>query len=111
MADHELVNVTVNLQKPKRSPIVKTFRDLSSYSPNTLCSLLSQHRLSSLNQIFVTDNTNIQVNIFTEIFNKYINECAPLVTREIRKPFAPWINEHLRALIHEKHYTEKPRKR
>ncbi len=106
VADHELVTVTVNLQKPKRSPIVKTFRDLTDYSPNTLCSLLSQHR-RSLNQIFVTDDTNIQVNIFTEIFNKCINECAPLVTREVRRPFAPWIDEHLRALIRERNTTQK----
>ena len=101
VGDHELISVTVNLKKPKRPPIVKTFRDLSTYSSETLCSLLIQET-HVLNNIFTTDNVDTQVNIFTNVFNNCLDKCAPLVTRQVRRPFAPWINEHLRALIHER---------
>ncbi len=106
VADHELNTVSVNLQKPKRPPIVKTFRDLTSYSPDTLCSLLKQQS-HNLNKIFATDNTDTQGNIFTDIFNKCLNDCAPLVTREVRRPFAAWINEHLRTQIQVRNATRR----
>lgn len=101
VGDHELISVTVNLKKTKRPPVVKTFRDLTSYSSETICDLLTQET-QALNNIYITDNVDTQVNIFTSIFNNCLNKCAPLVTREVRRPFAPWMNEHLRALMHER---------
>ena len=101
VGDHEFISVTVNLKKTKRPPIVKTFRDLTSYSSETICDLLTKE-IQALNNIFTTDNVDSQVNIFTSIFNNCLNKYAPLVTKEVRRPFAPWINEHLRSLMHER---------
>ena len=106
VADHELISVTVNLKKPKRLPTVKTFRDLTTYSPETLCTLLRQQS-HILNRIFTTDNVDTQVNIFTNTFNNCLDKCAPLVTKEVKRPFAPWISEHLRALMRERDTAQK----
>ncbi len=59
-----------------------------------------------VNKIFATDNINTQVNILTNTFNNCLNYCAPLVTKELKRPFAPWINGHLRALMHERNTTQ-----
>ena len=48
---------------------------------------------SNLNNILETDDVNMQVEIFTETFNYCLNICAPTVTREITRPFAPWIGQ------------------
>lgn len=106
VADHELITVTVNFKKPKRPPTIKTFRDLTTYSPDLLSCLLKQQSYN-LNKIFTTDNVDTQVNIFTNIFNNCLDDCAPLTTKEVKRPFAPWIDENLRALMHERDTTQK----
>ncbi len=47
-------------------------------------------------QIFHTDNVDTQVNIFNDTFNQCLNTCAPLVTKVVRRPFAPWINNNVK---------------
>ena len=101
VADHELITATINLRKPKRQPVVKTFRDLSCYSPDTLCNLLKLEE-HNFNNIFMTDDANAQATIFTDVFNECLSVCAPLVTRELKRPFAPWIDENLKALMRER---------
>lgn len=39
VADHDLVTATIDIRKPKREPVFKTFRKLKNYSPESLCSL------------------------------------------------------------------------
>ena len=106
VADHELITVTLNLEKPKRLPCVKTFRDLSSYSPNIFQNLL-RNEGHNLRNIFMTDDVDSQVTIFTDVFNKCMNKCAPMVTREVKRPFAPWIDENLKALMSERNKIQK----
>ena len=65
------------------------------------CNLLLNHSYV-LNNILNTDNANLQVIILTETFNECLDQCAPIVTVEITRPFAPWIDENLRTLIAEK---------
>ena len=101
VADHELITVTVNLKKPKRTPTIRTFRELRSYTPDILCGLLLQD-VNNLNNIFKTDDVDKQVNIFTDSFSKCLNTSAPLTTKKVKRPFAPWIDNDLRSLIHEK---------
>ena len=104
VADHELVTATINLKKPKRAPVFKTFRDLRFYSSDTFCDLLRQES-TELDKIFATDNVETQVDIFTRCFTKCLNECAPLVNREIRRSSAPWINADLQGLMRERNIT------
>ena len=85
VGDHELISVTTDLRKPKRQPTVKTFRLLKHYSPEKLCNLLLSKRCS-LERIFKTDNVDIQVQLFTEHFINCTDICAPMVTKEIRRP-------------------------
>lgn len=100
IADHDLISMTVDVSKPKRQPIIRTFRHLGSYSKEMFCLRLLQNT-QDFNRIFNTDDVNTQVYIFTKYFIDCLNDCAPFVTKEIRRPFAPWMNDHIReAMIH-----------
>ncbi len=85
IADHDLISVTLDITKPKRRPIIKTFRQLKNYSPKILCSLLISE-VQTLNRIYTTDNVDTQVQIFNKVFSKCLDLCAPLVTQEVRRP-------------------------
>ncbi len=106
VADHELITVTINLQKPKRVSCLKTIRDLGNYSPYIFCNLLSSNELI-LNDIFKTDDVDIQVDIFTLVFNDCLDKCAPFIIKEVRRPPAPWINDDLRDLMVQRNNTQK----
>ncbi|MPC91757.1 hypothetical protein E2C01_086814 [Portunus trituberculatus] len=82
IADHDLVATTVNINKPKRSSVFKAVRDLHNYSSDTLCSLLTQQS-HILDNILKTDDIN------------NLTACAPMVTKEIRRPPAPWIDDSM----------------
>ena len=101
IADHEAIAVTLNMKKTKRSPIFKTFRCLRNYSKDILCNLL-MNEVSTLNSILNTDNVHNQVFILTNVLSKCIDTCAPLVTREIVRPPAPWISEDLKSSMRER---------
>ncbi len=63
IADHDLVSVVFNARKPRKLPVVQIFRNLKSYDKDTFCSLLLDNVLS-MNNIFLTDDVNKQVDIF-----------------------------------------------
>ncbi len=94
IADHDLISVTV-VTKPKRQPVKRTSRHLGGYCQFKLCSLLPESS-HDMNNILFTDDVNKQVELFTEVFIKCLDACAPIVTKEIKRPFAPWMNDDLR---------------
>ncbi len=98
IADHDLISIFVNISKPKRKPLMKTFRHLGSYSSDILCTLLLSESYT-LNQIMETDDVDLQINIFNDTFIRCLDKCAPVVTREINRPLAPWFNDDLRQAI------------
>lgn len=91
VGDHELISVTIDLHKPKRQPTVITFRQLKHYSPETFCNI----SFSQKEEIFKIDNVNVQVKLFTDHFMKYLGICAPVTTKVMKRPPAPWIAEDL----------------
>ena len=98
VGDHELLTTTINVRKERKPPIIRTFRSLRNYSQNNLCDLLLNDT-DALNYILCTDNVNDQVSIFTSIFMKCLNSCAPFVTKEIKRPYAPWIDDQIKEEI------------
>ncbi len=62
IADHDLIGIKVNLRKPKREPLMKTFRHLGSYNKDILCELLLS-KSYSLNQTLRTGDVNQQIRI------------------------------------------------
>ena len=100
VTDHEIISIIVNIHKPKKVPEIRTYRCRKNYSQNTFCELLL-NRCNVLNGILNTDDANLQVAIFSETFNECLDLCAPLVTREITRPFVPWISQKLRETIRE----------
>lgn len=105
VADHEAITVSVNLRKPKRLPIFKTFRCLKNYSQEKICSLL-MNEVNTLNGILNTDNAHNQTEILTSVLNKCVDSCAPLVTREIIRPPAPWISDDIKQNIKTRDYLQ-----
>ena len=93
IADHDLISVAIDVSKPKRSPVIRTFRHLGDYSKKKFCVNLLE-KTQDFNMILNTDDVNKQVDIFSANFIKCLNECAPLVTKEIKRPFAPWMNDY-----------------
>ena len=98
VGDHELLTITVNVRKEKRPASIRTFRSLTNYSQNTFCDFLLND-VDILNHILRTDNVNEQLSIFTSIFIKCLNLCAPFITKEIKRPYAPWIDDDIREAI------------
>ncbi len=60
----DLISVTVNVTKPKRQPVKRTFRHLGGYCKLKLCSLLLENS-HYINKILFTDDVNKQVGLFT----------------------------------------------
>ena len=106
VADHEQISFCINIKKPKREQVIKTFRCLKNYSAEILCNLLLDQTFV-LNTIFNTDDVNIQVGIFNNTFNNALDKCAPIVTREIKRPKAPWINDDLKLEMIERNEIQK----
>ena len=101
VADHDLISVTLDIAKSKRQPKIKTFRQLKNYSPEILCNLLITEG-ETLNKIYTTDNVDTQVQIFNEVLSKCLDLCAPLVTKEVKRPFAAWFTDDLKNLVQQK---------
>ena len=110
IADHEMVSILINIRKPEKKLEVRTYRCRKNYSPSIFCNLLL-NEFPILNNILNTDDANKQVKILTETFNCCLNECAPVVTREISRPFAPWIDHSLKSKIDEKNKLQLELKR
>lgn len=94
IADHDLTSITIDISKPKRLPVIKTFRHLGNYTKDYFCSTLLENS-EHFNMILFTDDVDKQVDIFTFNFIKCLDVCAPYVTKEIKRPFAPWMNDSL----------------
>ena len=106
IGDHELITLTANIAKPKRLPVIKTFRDLKTYSSDILC-LHILDEIQELQRIMTTDNVNEQVDVLTSVITRSLEKCAPLVTRKIRRPPAPWITNEIRDVMIARDLTHK----
>ncbi len=89
-----LISIVVDVSKLKRQPVIRTFHHLGNYSNDAFCSSRLQS-IHCFNRILLTDDVNTHVDIFTATFIDCLNECAPFVTKEVKRPFAPWMNDEL----------------
>ncbi len=106
IADHDLTSIIVDIRKPKKLPVVRTFRHLGNYNKDDFCLRLIQNS-ENFNMILDTDNVNTQVDIFTSTFIKCLDDCAPCVTKEIKRSFAPWMNDALKDAMNLRNETQK----
>ncbi len=91
----------VDVSKPKKQQVVKTFRLLSNYMKDNFCSFIVNES-HKLNEITLTDDVNAQMDIFNHIFVKCLDVHAPLVTKKIKRPLPPWMNANLSQAIVER---------
>ena len=106
IADHDLISVKINISKPKRETIYRTFRSMENYSQEAFCNLILEET-TTLNSILRTDDIDIQVDTFTEVFNNCLDKCAPKVTKKLKRPPAPWINEYVESEIKKRNNTQR----
>ena len=104
ISDHERISMKLKISKPKKHRIIKTFRHLGKYSVESFCQTLFS-KTHQFNDILLTDNVNNQIKIFNKIFTECLDYVAPFVTKEIRRPYAPWFNEDTRQAITNKNNT------
>ncbi len=98
IADHDLVSVVLNVRKPRKLPVVKTFRNMKNYDKDTFCSLLLDN-VHNMNNIFLTDDVNKQIDIFNDVFINCLNMCAPFVTRAVKGKPLPWMTDDIREVM------------
>ncbi len=77
----------INITKPKRLPVTRTARHLGGYSKENLCNALVAAE-PALRSIPLTDDVDTQVDILTSVFTSCLNQCVPVVTKVVNKPFA-----------------------
>ena len=65
----------------------------------------------SYNSYFNTDNVDSQVDIFINIFHRCLNACAPLVTKRVRRPFAPWMTDDIKSIMKKRNIKQRMLKR
>ncbi len=71
---------------------------MSAYSSDALCNAVPSH-VSEFDNIYRTDDVNSQITVLTSVLTHCLDECAPVVTIKITKPFAPWINTEIRSAM------------
>lgn len=95
IADHDMIISRINISKPKRIKVKKTFRSMATYNKDNFCEALL-NCTDYLNHITLTDDTDEQVNILNTIFNSCLDQVAPMTTKYINRPPAPWINKEIK---------------
>lgn len=90
IADHDMVTVTINISKPKLLEQEKTFLCMVNYSKEKFCEILYRNS-SILDCIRSTDDVDLQVEIFNSVFISCLDMVAPITTRAMTRPPAPWI--------------------
>ncbi len=106
VADHGLISITVDISKPRRMPVLRTFRPLGNYTEDDFCFKLFQNN-ELFKSILDTDDVNRQIDIFISTFIECLGECAPHVTKEIRRPRAPRMNDDLKEATKLRNETQK----
>ena len=106
IADHDLISIIIDFEKPKRQPLIRTFRSLKNYTQNDFCNKLLKET-SILDYLLLTDNVDTQVDIFTKVFIDCLNDSAPIVTREIKRPPSPWISNDIKEAINFRNRLQK----
>ena len=105
IADHELISIEINVAKPKRNPVYKTSRNMATYNADDFCNNFLD-KTETLNGVLRTDDVDKQITIFTEVFNDCLDACAPMTTKQISRPPAPWLTEQLKMDIKSKNETQ-----
>ena len=76
----------------------KKFRSLENYNANYFNNELLNNK-STLDTILRTDDVNYQVDVFTDVFVNVLDSRAPIITKQVKRPPAPWITEEIKGAM------------
>ena len=90
-----MISVKINIEKPPRDIETKTFRSLKNYNNDIFCNSLIEY-IPTFNRILDSDDVNQQVEILTSTFMTCLDSCAPVVSKKIYRPPAPWMTDEIK---------------
>ncbi len=89
IADHDFISITVDISKPRKLPVIRTFRHLGNYTKGEFLFYFIFFKIEHFNMILCTDDVKRQMDIFASNFIKYLDACALYVAQDINRQFAP----------------------
>jgi hypothetical protein len=97
VTEHDLLWCAYDFSPDENGPTEYSYRDYRKLDLNRLH--LSAHQLS-WDEIYLSTNTNSQVEIITHHIASLYNEFVPLKTRSITNKQTPWIDDEIYLFIY-----------
>lgn len=95
-SQHDLVHLSYSLKPPKFQQKILTYRNFKNLNMETLKTSASNMPWMDVQYL---NNIEEKVNLFNSMLTVLYNEHAPLVTRRVSHPPAPWLNEQIKHLM------------
>ncbi|XP_044756852.1 uncharacterized protein LOC123315281 [Coccinella septempunctata] len=99
ISDHSLTFVEVKLLREKKVSRLIKYRDFSNFDNDVFLEDLQNKRWI---EFLYESNIDNKVEIFNSFLLSVFNKHAPVVTRRVSRPKAPWITDFIRHLMGER---------
>ena len=98
-SDHRLVMVTRHTKSIMRKTRIIRRRSYKSFNP---MEFINELKKISWLQLYLCEDLNMAVNIFTEKITSILDSLAPVKTIQVRNNFAPWLSDNTKQLMKER---------
>ena len=96
ISDHNLVEVTLKISRPKVKSKYVTTRSYSEYAPDSFCEDLS---LVPWHMVYFFDDTDSQVETFNSLFLDVLDQHAPIKRIKIKSRSHPFVTPEIKQLM------------
>ena len=96
ISDHNLVEVTLKISRPKVKAKYVTTRSYSEYAPDSFCEDLS---LVPWHLVYFFDDTDSQVETFNSLFLDVLDQHAPIKRIKIKSRSHPFVTPEIKQLM------------
>ena len=96
ISDHNLVEVTLKISRPKVKSKYVTTRSYSEYAPDSFCEDLS---LVPWHLVYFFDDTDSQVETFNSLFLDVLDQHAPIKRIKIKSHSHPFVTPEIKQLM------------
>lgn len=95
-SDHELVYCIINVDLPKETPIIKSYRDFKNLNMEEFT---NDFQLLPLQQIYYVNDVNLKLDILNSNIIQLFDKHAPRRTINITKKHAPWLTDTIKLMM------------
>ena len=96
ISDHNLVEVTLKISRPKVKAKYVTTRSYSRYAPDSFCEDLS---LVPWHMVYFFDDIDSQVETFNSLFLDELDQHAPIKRIKIKSRSNPFVRPEIKQLM------------